>query len=165
MERLGKPRRGWEALGLGEREGSESNPVATPIGSTAGSFGFAPDDSCSVSLYFRWEFADQVFDPFRFVPVANQNRVRRADDDQIVHSKQCNGCSIFLKHDVIAGIDGGNAAVCGVSAFILFKIIRHRSPAADIIPIKRGFYDQNAVGLFHDRVIERDSRQFPEALA
>src|SRR6516164_3837238 len=63
------------------------NPVAKPIGWTAGSFDFAQDDRPSLSLQFRRKFADQVFDSFRFAPVTNQKSIWRTNDDQIMHAE------------------------------------------------------------------------------
>jgi hypothetical protein len=38
-------------------------------------------------LQFRWKFTNQVFDPFRFVPMTNQKGIWRTDDDQIMHAE------------------------------------------------------------------------------
>src|SRR5262249_24325776 len=117
-----------------------------------------------VSLQLRRKFDDQVFDPFRFVPMTNQKRIWRADDDQIMHAEQRDRCSIFLEYDVVAGIDRRDCAVRGVSALILLKIISHSMPGSNVVPIKAGLHHENAVGILHDGVIERDARQFAEAL-
>src|SRR6266576_5263951 len=81
-----------------------------------------------------------------------------------MHSEQRDRCSVFLENDVVAGIDRGDGAVRRISTFVLFKIIRDRSPASYVVPIKSGLHDENAIRFLHDRVIERDTRQFAEPL-
>src|SRR5262245_30245801 len=96
--------------------------------------------------------------------MTNQKGIWRTDDDQIMHAYQRDRCSIFLENDVVAGIDRRDCAVRGVSAFVLLEIIRHSMPASDVVPVKAGLHDKNAVGFLHDCIIERDARQFAEAL-
>ena len=91
--------------------------------------------------------------------VADQKRIRCADHDEIMHSEQGDCRSVFIEDDVVTGIDRSEDAIRRVSAFVLFKIIRHCSPASDVVPIETGLNDKNAVCLFHDRVIEGDLRQ------
>src|SRR5215831_6163081 len=98
------------------------------------------------------------------MPMTNQKRIWRTYDDQIMHAEKRDRCSILLENDVIAGIDRSDSPVRRVSAFVFFEIIRDRVPASDVVPIEARLDDKNAVGFFHDRVIEGDARQFTEAL-
>src|SRR5437667_6884243 len=106
------------------------------------------------SLQFRRNLADKVLDPFSFVSVANQKCVWRSHNDKIMNSEQGYCCTVFLEHDVIAGIERGDAAVCSVSLFVLLKIIRHCSPASDVIPVEAGLHHKDAIRFFHDRIIK-----------
>src|SRR4029077_1702033 len=105
-------------------------------------------------LQFRWNFADKVLNPFSFVSVTDQKGILRSHDNEVMDSKQRDTCAIFLENDVIAGIERGNSAVRSVSLLVLSKVIRHCSPASDIVPIKARLYNKHAIGFFHDRVIE-----------
>src|SRR5437899_1829417 len=96
--------------------------------------------------------------------MANQKCILGLHYNEVTNSKQRDGCPIFLENDIIAGIERGNWAVRGVSLFVLLKIIRHCSPASDVVPIEAGLHYEDAIRLFHDRVIERDAWQFTEAL-
>src|SRR5262249_17873624 len=86
------------------------------------------------SLQFRRNFADEVFDSFRFVFVTDQQGIWCSHDDEIMDSEQRYGCAVFLENDVVAGIERGDAAVRSVSLLILLKVIRYASPTPDIVP-------------------------------
>src|SRR5438874_13280280 len=96
------------------------------------------------SLQFRRKFTDQLLDPFRFMAVADQKRIRCADNDKIMHSEQCDCRSPFLKDDVVTGIDRSEGAIRRVSAFVLLKIIRQCAPASYVVPIKTSFDDKRS---------------------
>src|SRR5204863_7190110 len=81
------------------------------------------------SLQFRRKFTDQLLDPFRFMAMANQKRIRCADNDQIMHSEQCDCRSIFIEDDIVTGIDRSDDAIRSVSVFVLCRILRYFSPA------------------------------------
>src|SRR5438477_12124585 len=55
------------------------------------------------SLQFRRKFTDQLLDPFRFVAVADQKRIRCVDNDKIMHSEQCTCRSACVKADLLTG--------------------------------------------------------------
>src|SRR6266480_2411282 len=116
------------------------------------------------SLHLWRQLADQVLDLFGFMPVTYQKRVFCPHHNKIMDSKQCDGCPSLLENDVVAGIERGDSAVRGVSLIVFLKIVRHRSPASDVVPVETGFHHKDAVCLFHDRVIKGDPWQFAEAL-
>src|SRR4029453_6625396 len=116
------------------------------------------------SLQLRRKLADQILDLFCFVSVTDQKRVLSSHNNEIMNSKQCDGCPILLENDVVAGIERGDGAICGVCLLVFLKVIRHRSPASDVVPVETSLYYKHAVRLFHDRVIEGDARQFAEAV-
>src|SRR5438094_6811943 len=130
------------------------NPVAKPWGNIAGSFDFAQDDGRSSLLQFGRNFANQVLDPFSFVSVTDQQCILRSHDNEIMDSKQRNICAVFLENDVIAGFECGNGAVRSISVFVFLKVIGHCSPTSDVVSVEAGLYHKDAIGLFHDRVIE-----------
>src|SRR5581483_1910665 len=117
------------------------------------------------SLQFLWPLSDQIFDFLCVVAVTKQKRVFCAHNDKIVDSKSRNRCSAFFENDVVTGIQRRDGAICGVTLFILLKIIRQGSPTSDVVPIETCLDHEHMVGLFHDRVVERDSGQFCEAFA
>src|SRR6266496_2273288 len=134
-------------------------------------FRYAPDqnreprsDSSRVeSLQLRRQLADQIFDLLCFVPVTDQKRVLCLHNNEVMNSKYCDGRSVLLENDVVAGIERGDGAIRGVALFVFLKIIRHGPPTSDVVPVETGFHHKNAVCLFHDRVVEGDPWQFAEA--
>src|SRR5207248_5582071 len=67
--------------------------------------------------------------------------------------------------NVLRGIESSYCPVCDVAVFVLFEIASDRLPAPNIVPIETRLDHQNAVSFFHDRVIERNSRELGEAVA
>ena len=57
-------------------------------------------------------------------------------------------CPILLENDVVAGIERSNGAICGVCLLVFLKIIRHRSPASDVVPVEIGLPPQGRGQLF-----------------
>ena len=94
--------------------------------------------------------------------MTDQQRVFRSHNNKILNSKQCDGCPILLKNDVVAGIERSDDAIRGVSLLVFLKIICHCPPASDVVPVETCLHYKDAVRLFHDRVIERDARQVTE---
>lgn len=115
-----------------------------------------------MSLQLRRQFTDQALDLFRLVTVTNQDRVSGPHHDEIVNSEQRNVGAVITKNDVVSRIGNRCLAVDRVAVFVLFEIFRHGAPASDVVPVEGRFDDQHAVGLFHDRVVERDARQLAE---
>src|SRR6266496_6459913 len=97
--------------------------------------------------------------------MTNQNCVAGSHNNKIMNSKQSDRRPVLIKNDVIGGIDRSDRTVGSVALLVLLEIICHRSPASNVVPIEAGFYHQHAVRLLHDGVIERNPRQFAEALA
>src|SRR4029077_3834429 len=116
------------------------------------------------SLQLRWKLADQILDLFCFVSVTDQKRVLSSNNDEIMNSKKCDGHPILFENDVVAGIERSDDAIRGVSLLVFLKIIRHCSPASNVVPVETCLDYKNAVRLFHDRIIEGDPRQFAEAV-
>ena len=86
--------------------------------------------------------------------VTDQQCILRSHDNEIMNSKQRDTCAIFLENDVVAGIQRGDGAVRSISLFVFLKVIGHCSPTSDIVPVETGLYHEDAIGLFHNRVIE-----------
>lgn len=94
--------------------------------------------------------------------MTNQNSVTSSYHNEIVNPEQRDRGAALIKNDVIGGLECSNGTVRSVSLWIIGEISRHRPPTSDVVPIEASFDYQNPVGLFHDRVIERDLRQFAE---
>ena len=86
--------------------------------------------------------------------MTNQNCIASSHNNKIMNSKQGNRRPIFIKNDVVGGIDRNDRAVGGVSLSILLEVIRYRSPASDVVPIEAGFDHQPPLCFFHNCVIE-----------
>ena len=86
--------------------------------------------------------------------MTDQKRVLRSHNNEIMNSKQCDGCSILLENDVVAGIERSDGAIRGVSLLVFLKIISHRPPASNVVPVETCLHYKNAVRLFHDRIVE-----------
>ena len=76
-----------------------------------------------------------------------QHGVPGPNDNQIIHSKQCDTSATIIEDDVVAGTERGQTAVGSIAAVILFKIPRYRLPATNIVPIEFRFQHQNAIGM------------------
>ena len=106
------------------------------------------------SLQLGWKFADQVLDLLRLVPVTNQDRIPRTHDDKVVHPQQSNRRPVLVEDNVVRGIERSHCTVRRVSMLVVLEIIGHRSPAANVIPIKARLDNKDPVGFLHDRVIK-----------
>src|SRR5207249_11372553 len=58
-------------------------------------------------LQLRRQLANEVLDLLGVVPVANQNRVASAHNNQIVHADQCHRRLTVIENDIVAGIECG----------------------------------------------------------
>jgi hypothetical protein len=72
-------------------------------------------------LQLRRQLADQIFDLLCFMPVTNQKRVFCSHNNEVMNSKQCDGCPILIENDVIAGIECSDSAIRGVSLLVFLK--------------------------------------------
>ena len=59
-------------------------------------------------LQFGWKFAHEILDFLRVVPVANENRVAGADDNEVVDAEQRDRGFAIIKDNVIAGVERSN---------------------------------------------------------
>ena len=51
----------------------------------------------SRSLQFLRKFADEVLDLLRLMPMANEKRVRRPHDDQVMHAEQRDVRAVWIR--------------------------------------------------------------------
>ena len=86
--------------------------------------------------------------------VTNQNCVSRSHYNKIVHAEQCDIGPGVIEDDVVSRINRSQRAISGILMLVALEIFSHRSPATDVVPIKTRFYDQDAIRLFQDRIVE-----------
>ena len=98
--------------------------------------------------------AEKILDLLRLVPVANEDRVRRAHDDEIVDAEQCDPRALRIEDDVVRGFERRDFAIRRVPVRVILEILLDGAPAPDIIPIEAGFHYQDAIGFLHDCIIE-----------
>ena len=97
----------------------------------------------------------EFFDGVGLVAVGDEEGVFGLDDDEVIDAEEGDvGVFAIVKDDVVLGLDLGDDGVGGVVAALLGEIFGDRNPRADVIPIKGGLKVEDAVGFFHEGVVD-----------
>ena len=86
--------------------------------------------------------------------MANEQRVARVDDDEILHANQSDVLLAAGENDIVRGVLGGQRAVGGVASLVGGQVLGHRNPASDVVPIKPRLKLEHAGGFLHDGVVD-----------